>query len=47
MDGEIHFAVPAIYPPVGAIPPPMFLIKDPATKSAPTSVGSIISINSP
>jgi hypothetical protein len=36
-----------MYPPVGAIPPPIFLINDPAIKSAPTSVGSIMSINSP
>ena len=39
--------LPTIYPPVLARPPPAFLIKDPAIKSAPYSVGSYFSANSP
>ena len=39
--------VPAIYPPVGAIPDPGFLMSDPMMTSAPTSVGSCRSVNSP
>ena len=38
---------PQIYPPLGARPPPGFLINDPTIKSAPRSVGSIFSANSP
>ena len=33
--------------PVGTIPPPKFLMSEPATRSAPTSFGSIFSTNSP
>ena len=36
-----------IYPPVGAIPPPIFFIREPTATSAPISVGSLISVNSP
>jgi len=39
--------LPTIYPPVNARPPPGFLINEPAIISAPTSVGSLVSINSP
>ena len=54
-DGEVNlveimsiaFVLPQIYPPVGARPPPGFLIRDPTTTSAPTSVGSFSSTNSP
>ena len=35
------------YPPVGAIPPPGFLISEPAIRSAPTERGSCFSTNSP
>ena len=38
---------PAIYPPASTIPPPAFFINEPAIKSAPTSVGSLVSTNSP
>jgi len=39
--------LPATYPPVGAKVPPQFFIKEPATKSAPTWVGSLTSVSSP
>src|SRR5665648_1148266 len=35
---SIRSPLPAIYPPVNARPPPGFLINEPATTSAPTSV---------
>ena len=43
----INALFPATYPPVGAIPPPRFFIKDPTTTSAPTWPGSLVSTNSP
>ena len=42
-----RFLFPAIYPPEGASPPPGFLMSEPAIKSAPTSLGSFFSTNSP
>ena len=39
--------LPAIYAPFGAIPPPKFFISEPTMTSAPKSVGSIFSTNSP
>ena len=44
---DIHSADPQIYPPIGARPPPGFLIREPTIISAPTSDGSIVSTNSP
>ena len=44
---SIKSFLPEIYPPVIAIPPPRFLIKEPAIISAPISIGSLISVNSP
>ena len=44
---SIKSLLPAIYPPVRAIPPPGFLIKDPTQRSAPTQHGSKVSTNSP
>ena len=38
---------PAMYPPVGTIVPPKFLINDPAIIFAPQEIGSISSTNSP
>ena len=38
--------LPTIYAPLGAIPPPKFLIKDPTAISAPTSIGSFSLTNS-
>ena len=43
----IKSAFPATYPPVEAIPPPKFFIKDPTTTSAPICPGSSFSTNSP
>ena len=37
----------AIYPPVGVMPPPGFLMKLPAIRSAPTASGSCVWVNSP
>ena len=34
-------------PPIGASPPPGFLMRDPTIMSAPTSEGSTVSTNSP
>ncbi|EJW96811.1 hypothetical protein EVA_15081 [gut metagenome] len=55
MPGQVkrcaHFSTrsarPATYPPVGAIPPPGFLIKLPTIRSAPTERGSRVWVNSP
>ena len=38
---------PAIYPPVGTIVPPKFLISDPAIIFAPLIIGSLSSTSSP
>ena len=38
--------LPTIYAPLREIPAPKFLIKEPTTKSAPTSVGSFLLTNS-
>ena len=46
-DNSTKSFLPTIYPPVGAIPPPGFFIKEPAMISAPTSIGSFVSVNSP
>ena len=44
---SIYSAFPAMYPPLKAILPPGFLIREPTIISAPTSVGSLVSANSP
>ena len=43
----INSLLPATYPPVEAIPPPKFFIKDPTTTSAPMCPGSNFSTSSP
>ena len=43
---SIKSFLPTMYAPFGDIPPPRFLISDPTTMSAPTSVGSFLVTNS-
>ena len=43
----IKSVLPAIYPPVDAIPPPRFFINEPTVISTPTWPGSLVSTSSP